>query len=90
MGRVIQRFRRRCGLNAPIAQRGRADALALADDGAFNFYYPDSIDLLERAGVGIVRFGHCADRALPDCQMIWLGGGYPGYTPRIWRQMRRC
>ncbi len=33
--------------------------------------------MLERAGVNIVRFSPLHDRALPDCQMIWLGGGYP-------------
>ncbi|SUH36601.1 cobyrinic acid A,C-diamide synthase [Salmonella enterica subsp. enterica] len=41
------------------------------------FIIPDNIDLLERAGVNIVRFSPLHDRALPDCQMIWLGGGYP-------------
>lgn len=51
--------------------------LALADDEAFNFYYPDNLALLVRAGVKIVRFSPLHDEALPDCQMIWLGGGYP-------------
>lgn len=51
--------------------------LALADDEAFNFYYPDNIALLERAGVDIVRFSPLHDDVLPECQMIWLGGGYP-------------
>ncbi|MEN0584194.1 MULTISPECIES: cobyrinate a,c-diamide synthase [unclassified Kosakonia] len=51
--------------------------LALAFDEAFNFYYPDNLDLLERAGVRIVRFSPLRDRQLPECQMLWLGGGYP-------------
>ncbi|HGH3371536.1 TPA: cobyrinate a,c-diamide synthase [Kluyvera cryocrescens] len=51
--------------------------LALADDEAFNFYYPDNLALLERAGVTIVRFSPLHDSVLPDCQMLWLGGGYP-------------
>ena len=51
--------------------------LALADDEAFNFYYPDNLALLARAGVKIVRFSPLHDEVLPDCQMIWLGGGYP-------------
>lgn len=51
--------------------------LALADDEAFNFYYPDNLDLLEQAGVRIQRFSPLHDRQLPDCQMIYLGGGYP-------------
>lgn len=61
----------------PDNTAGAGLTLALADDEAFNFYYPDNIDFLERAGVNIVRFSPLHDRALPDCQMIWLGGGYP-------------
>lgn len=51
--------------------------LALAEDEAFNFYYPDNLDMLEQAGVKIQRFSPLHDDAVPDCQMIWLGGGYP-------------
>jgi cobyrinic acid a,c-diamide synthase len=51
--------------------------LALAEDEAFNFYYPDNIEMLEQAGVKIQRFSPLHDDRLPDCQMIWLGGGYP-------------
>jgi len=56
---------------------GEGLTLALADDEAFNFYYPDNLALLERAGVTIVRFSPLHDHKLPDCQMLWLGGGYP-------------
>ncbi|EHD22393.1 MULTISPECIES: cobyrinate a,c-diamide synthase [Brenneria] len=51
--------------------------LALADDEAFNFYYQDNLDLLEQAGVRLRRFSPLHDRQLPDCQMIYIGGGYP-------------
>lgn len=51
--------------------------LALAEDEAFNFYYPDNLEMLEHAGVKIQRFSPLHDDKLPDCQMIWLGGGYP-------------
>jgi cobyrinic acid a,c-diamide synthase len=51
--------------------------LALAEDEAFNFYYPDNLDMLEQAGVKIQRFSPLHDDTVPDCQMIWLGGGYP-------------
>jgi len=61
----------------PAAGSGAGLTLALADDEAFNFYYPDNISLLERAGVRIVRFSPLHDSQLPECQMIWLGGGYP-------------
>ncbi|ATA26989.1 cobyrinic acid a,c-diamide synthase [Brenneria goodwinii] len=58
--------------------------LALADDEAFNFYYPDNLDLLEQAGVRIQRFSPLYDQQLPDCQMIYIGGGYPEiYAPQL-------
>ncbi|WBM71569.1 cobyrinate a,c-diamide synthase [Buttiauxella sp. WJP83] len=61
----------------PSADCGKGLTLALADDEAFNFYYADNISLLERAGVRIVRFSPLHDSQLPECQMIWFGGGYP-------------
>lgn len=61
----------------PAADAGAGLTLAIADDEAFNFYYPDNITLLERTGLKIVRFSPLHDTCLPDCQMIWLGGGYP-------------
>lgn len=61
----------------PMPASGEGLTLAVADDEAFNFYYPDNLALLERAGVTLVRFSPLHDAALPDCQMIWLGGGYP-------------
>ncbi|POT59538.1 cobyrinic acid a,c-diamide synthase [Citrobacter amalonaticus] len=61
----------------PEKEAGKGLTLALADDEAFNFYYPDNVALLARTGIDIVRFSPLRDRQLPDCQMVWLGGGYP-------------
>lgn len=61
----------------PTLHEGESLTLALADDEAFNFYYPDNIALLERTGITVVRFSPLHDSTLPACQMIWLGGGYP-------------
>ncbi|QPR27374.1 cobyrinate a,c-diamide synthase [Edwardsiella hoshinae] len=61
----------------PPADAGRGLRLAIAEDEAFNFYYPDNIQLLARCGVEIVSFSPLHDAQLPDCQMVWLGGGYP-------------
>ncbi|MEQ1962259.1 cobyrinate a,c-diamide synthase [Xenorhabdus khoisanae] len=56
---------------------GQGLTLALAEDEAFHFYYPDNLWLLEKAGVTITRFSPLHDHQLPECQMIYLGGGYP-------------
>jgi len=67
------------GAAPAIADAALADGLtlALAEDEAFNFYYPDNLEMLEHAGVKIQRFSPLHDAKIPDCQMIWLGGGYP-------------
>jgi cobyrinic acid a,c-diamide synthase len=42
--------------------------LALADDEAFNFYYPDNLALLRNAGVKIVRFSPLHDASCPSAR----------------------
>ena len=52
--------------------------LALADDEAFSFTYPENVELLEEAGAEIVRFSPLHDAALPDnIQGLILVGGFP-------------
>lgn len=51
--------------------------LALARDKAFHFYYEDSLDLLREMGVELVEFSPTCDTALPNCDGVFLGGGFP-------------
>lgn len=74
----------------PAADAGAGLTLAIADDEAFNFYYPDNITLLERTGLKIVRFSPLHDTCLPDCQMIWLGVAILSYMLRRWPVILQC
>ena len=67
----------RCGSAAtPSAPSAPATTIAVARDEAFNFPYPANIDALARRG-RVVFFSPLRDRSLPDCDLLYLPGGYP-------------
>lgn len=59
----------------PAALSGRR--IAIARDEAFGFIYRANLDFLERAGARLSFFSPLRDEALPDCDALWLPGGYP-------------
>ncbi|HLA34796.1 MAG TPA: cobyrinate a,c-diamide synthase [Rhodocyclaceae bacterium] len=50
--------------------------IAIARDAAFCFIYPANLECLEALGARLVFFSPLVD-ALPDCDAVWLPGGYP-------------
>ncbi|MCA9499737.1 MAG: cobyrinate a,c-diamide synthase [Nitrospira sp.] len=55
----------------------RSVRVGFAFDPAFSFYYPENLQLLEKAGGELVRFSPMKDSSLPDVDLVYLGGGYP-------------
>ncbi|MDR7272536.1 cobyrinic acid a,c-diamide synthase [Pelomonas saccharophila] len=51
--------------------------IAIARDAAFGFIYPANVDLLRTQGAELAFFSPLRHEALPDCDAVWLPGGYP-------------
>jgi cobyrinic acid a,c-diamide synthase len=51
--------------------------IAIAKDSAFSFLYQANIDCLNQLGASLRYFSPLANDALPDCDAVYLPGGYP-------------
>ena len=59
----------------PALLAGRT--VALARDAAFCFIYAANVQCLTHMGARVVFFSPLHDAALPQCDAVWLPGGYP-------------
>lgn len=51
--------------------------IAVASDAAFAFIYPANIACLKAMGAKVLFFSPLSDQSLPECDALWLPGGYP-------------
>jgi cobyrinic acid a,c-diamide synthase len=51
-------------------------SVCVALDESFNFYYADNIDMLRRYA-NVIFFSPVNDRDVPECDMLYIGGGFP-------------
>lgn len=64
--------------SAPAVPRLLAGCtVAVGRDAAFCFIYAANVQSLEQMGARVVFFSPLHDAALPDCDAVWLPGGYP-------------
>ncbi len=58
-------------------QRGKAITIGVIQDRAFQFYYPDNLEALERLGATLKQINALKDAALPEIDGLYIGGGFP-------------
>ncbi len=47
-------------------------------DSAFQFYYPENLEALEKAGAELIQINSLKDPALPpEIDLLYIGGGFP-------------
>lgn len=55
----------------------RPPRIGVLRDAAFQFYYPDNIEALNRAGAETVFISALENRGLPPLDGLYIGGGFP-------------
>lgn len=71
-------------LEASVLQHGLVDTSAAPSvrigvirDSAFQFYYPENFEALERRGAEIVEISALENIELPNVDALYIGGGFP-------------
>jgi cobyrinic acid a,c-diamide synthase len=51
--------------------------IGVLQDAAFQFYYSENLEALARAGAEIISINALEDKALPELDGLYIGGGFP-------------
>lgn len=70
--------------DTPVSSRGPSLTdhtlqlrIGVIRDSAFQFYYPENIEELEKEGVEIIKISALEDSVLPEIDALYIGGGFP-------------
>jgi len=61
----------------PVETRLTGRRIAIAKDQAFGFIYAANLDVLRTLGAELIFFSPLNNEVVPDCDAVWLPGGYP-------------
>jgi cobyrinic acid a,c-diamide synthase len=58
-------------------QAAERPRIGILRDAAFQFYYPDNIEAITRAGAEVVFLSPLSEATLPPLDALYIGGGFP-------------
>ncbi|WP_240910220.1 cobyrinate a,c-diamide synthase [Desulfopila sp. IMCC35008] len=61
---------------------GEKVKIGIMQDAAFQFYYSENLEALEREGAEIIPLNALADKELPPLDGLYIGGGFPETSAR--------
>jgi cobyrinic acid a,c-diamide synthase len=69
---------KRLAPGTPKIEDGRGLKIGYVKDSAFTFYYPENLEMLEKAGAELEAISALSAQALPDnLDALYIGGGFP-------------
>ena len=69
-------------VSSPERERSGTVRIGILKDTAFQFYYPENIDALKRAGAELVEINAMRMPTLPELDGLYIGGGFPETSAR--------
>jgi cobyrinic acid a,c-diamide synthase len=75
--RLLPLLENKCVDAIPTEKLESKIRIAIARDSAFNFYYPDNLDILENLGTELVDWSPLEDTVPENIQGLYFGGGFP-------------
>jgi cobyrinic acid a,c-diamide synthase len=60
-----------------VSKAYREPVVGIIRDSAFQFYYPENLEALEKRGARLVHVDSLRDRELPYLDALYIGGGFP-------------
>lgn len=66
-------------LERPPLKKGEKGSvrIGIVRDSAFQFYYPENLEELERFGAELIELSALSEEQLPDIDLLYIGGGFP-------------
>ena len=61
----------------PAAEPADPVTIGVIRDRAFQFYYPENIEALARAGARVIEVSAISEEKLPSLDALYIGGGFP-------------